>query len=131
MKKTYSIILCIIIAICITVNICCDLGKVQKGLDYKISLIEILNHYVTSPILWGCVGVLIGSLVGVNKYIPLILRSWLIAIAFISVFVYVGATILVALKVNMDAAYSFVAWCTSHVSIFTVPGIIGGISIKK
>lgn len=131
MKKTNIIILCIIIAICIAVNICCDLGKAQKGLDYKISLIEVLNHYVTSPILWGCVGVLIGSLIGVGEGVPLLLRRGMITIAFISVFVYVCATILVALKVNMGSAYSFVAWCTSHVSIFTVPGIICGISIKK
>lgn len=131
MKKTHIIILCIIIAICVTVNVYCDLGQDQRGLDYRISLIEVVNLYVTSPILWGCVGVLVGSLIGVGEGIPSKLRRWLITIASISAVVYVCAIILVALKVNMDTAYSFVAWCISHASIFTVPGFICGISIKK
>lgn len=131
MKRRYIVVLCVIIALCVAADIFCTFGQEQRGAEYNITFIEGLNLFVLSPILWICVGVLIGSLIGMGKGVPEIIRVSMNILAFAIILIYVCTASMYALGMNIGWVHTVTAWCALHPSIFTVPGFLCGLSGER
>lgn len=131
MKKRHIIILCLVISLCVAADIYCAFRQEQRGAEYNISFIEGLNLFALSPIMWICVGVLMGSLIGMGKGLPAIIRLSLNMLAFAIIMMYVCTASLHVLGMNIGWVHTITAWCTLHPSIFTIPGFLCGLSGKK
>ena len=128
MKKRRIQILCLIITLCIASTIYCASTADQRGLDYQITFIEILNFFVLSPLLWTCVGLLIGSLVGFRKGVPDKLRPAIKVLSVAIILVYACSALLYAIGVNMPWVYTVTAWCATHSPVFIFPGFLFNLS---
>ena len=130
-KRRHIVILCMIISLCVVADICCAFVQEQRGVNYNIAFIEGLNLFVLSPLLWMCVGILIGSLIGMGKCVPAILRISMNILAFATILIYVCAVSMYAFRINVGWVYTVTAWCVLHSPIFTVPGFLCGLSGKR
>ena len=130
LKRIQTILLCIIIVFCVCVGICCKMGTAERGHTYKFRPIDILYVYAISPLLWACVGMLAGSLTGIGKRLPVILRR-VMAIAAWAVLLAVACAIM--LHINGGSA----AWvqkimhlCIMRPKLLMIPGLVCGLSMK-
>ena len=131
MKKAAVLGLCLIIAVCLGFGVYCDSLKELHGLEYRFTFVEGLNVFVLSPLLWICVGVLIGLLSNIGEHIPEVLRFSMRILSFALILVYVCVTVMYFLRINIEHMYIITAWCTLHVSVFVVPGLLCGISFHR
>ena len=128
MKKTYTIVLCLVIVVCLGIGIYCNLNREQRGLDYEISFIERLNAFVLSPLSWVCSGILIGAILNIGNRIPATFRRSMRILSILLVLIYACSAIIYVLPVNAGSIYSVTAWCIAHPSAFIVPGLLYGLS---
>ena len=128
MKRTYIIVLCLVIAICIGIHVYCDFSKEQRGLDYKITFVEKLNAFVLSPLSWVCSGILIGAILNIGNRIPATFRRSMRILSILLVLIYACSAIIYVFPVNAGRIYSVTAWCIAHPSAFIVPGLLYGLS---
>lgn len=128
MKKRRIQILCLIITLCIASNIYCASTADQRALDYQITFAEILDFFVLSPLLWTCVGLLIGFLVGMRRGVSDKLFLAINVLPIAAILVYACAAILYALGVSMPWAYTVTAWCATHSPVFIFPGFLFNLS---
>ena len=128
MKKTYTIVLCLVIVVCLGIGIYCNLNREQLGLDYEISYIERLNAFVLSPLSWVCSGILIGAILNIGNRIPATFRRSMRILSILLVLIYACSAIIYVLPVNAGSIYSVTAWCIAHPSAFIVPGLLYGLS---
>lgn len=128
MKRTYIIVLCLVIAICIGIHVYCDFSKEQRGLDYKITFVEKLNVFVLSPLSWVCSGILIGAILNIGNRIPSTFRRSMRILSILLVLIYACSAIIYVLPVNARSIYGVTAWCIAHPSAFIVPGLLYGLS---
>ena len=131
MKKTYTIVLCLVIVVCLGIGIYCNFNREQRGLDYEISFIERLNAFVFSPLSWVCTGMLIGSILNIGKRIPAAFRRSMKILAILFVLMYACAVIVYALPVSAGSIYILTAWCIAHPSAFILPGLLYGLSMTQ
>ena len=128
MKRIYIIVLCLVIAVCIGINVYCDFSKEQRGLDYKITFVEKLNAFVLSPLSWVCSGILIGAILNIGNRIPATFRRSMRILSILLVLIYACSAIIYVLPVNAGNIYGVTAWCIAHPSAFILPGLLYGLS---
>lgn len=131
MKRRHLVVLCLLIALCVVVDICCAFSQEQRAIEYNITFIEVLNLFVASPLLWMCVGILIGSLIGIGKCVPATLGLSMNILAIATIMIYVSAVSMYALRINVGWVYMVTAWYVFHSPIFIVPGLLCGLSGKR
>ena len=130
MKRKYTTVLYLIIVLCIASSVYCASVIGQRDLNYQTTFVEVLNFFVLSPLLWTCIGLLIGSLVRIRKCVTVTFRTSMKILSFAAVLIYACTAIMYALGVNMPWIYTITALCTMHPLIFVVPGLLFSISAK-
>ena len=131
MKRKYAVLLCVVIIVCVIADICCGLSYPQRETNFNISFIEAVNVYALSPLLWICVGILVGSFFGFGPKIPVVCRFIMLMIAFAPVLVYLAAAVFLLSKHSSGWVSHFVYWCTLHSTVFAVPGFLCGLTARR
>ena len=99
--------------------------------NFNLSFIEAVNVYALSPLLWICVGILVGSFFGFGQKIAVVCRSIMVIIAFAPVLVYLAAAVFLLSKHSSGWVSPFVYWCTLHSTVFAVPGFLCGLTARR
>lgn len=125
MKRKPAVILCVTILLCIAVDLLC--GTLFSDRDvFSVSPLRKINIYVLSPLLWLSVGALAGSVLRwkMGRTARWILR----VLALVAVLIY--AALALALQSSDGWAAAFVYWCVLHTNIFTLPGLLAGMTTE-
>lgn len=125
MKRKPAIILCVIILLCIAVDILC--GTLFSERDtFSFPGLRLINTYVLSPLLWLSIGALVGSVLHwkVGKAALWTLR----VLALAAVLTYAALALIQISSAGWAAA--FVYWCALHTKIFLLPGLLAGMTMK-
>ena len=125
MKRKPAIILCVIILLCIAVDILC--GTLFSERDtFSFPGLRLINTYVLSPLLWLSVGSIVGSVLHwkMGRTARWILR----VLALAAVLTY--AVLALVSPSSGGWAAAFVYWCVLHTKIFLLPGLLAGVTMK-
>lgn len=131
LKKTRTILLCIVIIFCVCVGIYCKLGQTQRGYDYTYRWIDILYIEAIRPILWVCVGILAGLLTGIGKRVPAMPRRIIAIVALAVVLIGAFAIILRIFRVDMKWVNTVSSLCILHSRWLMIPGLACGFCTKQ
>ncbi len=125
MKRKPAIILCVIILLCIAVDILC--GTLFSDRDaFSVSALRLINTYVLSPLLWLSVGAIVGSVLcrKMGKTARCVLR----VLALAAVLTY--AVLALVSPSSGGWAAAFVYWCVLHTNVFFLPGLLAGMTMR-
>lgn len=132
MKRKWAIRLCIllVIAACICIRIYCKMGTAERGYTYQLRPIDILYIYAIRPLLWACVGMLAGSLTGIGKRLPAILRRVMAIVAW-AVLLAVACAIMLHINGGSAAWVQKIMYlCIMRPKLLLIPGLVCGLSMK-
>ena len=124
MKRKPAIILCVIILLCIAVDILC--GTLFSERDtFSFPGLRLINTYVLSPLLWLSVGSIVGSVLHwkMGRTARWILR----VLALAAVLTYAVLSLVSPSSGGLAAAVVY--WCVLHTNVFFLPGLLAGMTM--
>ncbi len=129
MRKRSLVILLILIVVCIIVNIWGSAAKTQQALTFTVPPIRLVSTILAAPLLWVCVGILVGALLAQNFKMADSVKRILKIAGIVLVAVYVCLTICWAVSIQ-GLPFAVFYWCVTHAVVLAAPGLLLGLSLR-
>ena len=128
MGKRSIILLCVLIAVCIVGSIWS--GAADARQDFTISPLQMAGPILFTPLLWVCIGKLIGGLLAQNFKVAGGVRRGLRAAGVVLLAVYVFLAVDWAAGLDLGIPWTAFYWFVTHAAVLAAPGLLLGLSVK-